>query len=188
MRKLVYFVATTIDGYIAAPDGSWDFFGAQDVAIQFMATRYPETVPTQARAPMGIDAPNRNFDTVVMGRNTYEPALKAGITSPYAHLQQIVFSRSMTSPDPAVRVVADDPRTVVDKLKQEPGMDIWLAGGGNLAGRLLPAVDELVIKLNPVVAGSGIRLAETGFDPHQFALLETTQLTSGVMVLRYSAS
>nr|BFE74467.1 hypothetical protein GCM10020092_077680 [Actinoplanes digitatis] len=45
-----------------------------------------------------------------------------------------------------------------------------------------------MIKLNPVVAGSGIRLAETGFDPHQFALLETTQLTSGVMVLRYSAS
>jgi dihydrofolate reductase len=187
MRKLVYFVATTIDGVIAAPDGSYEFFGAQDDVIQYMATNYPETVPTHLRAPLGIDAPNQHFDTVVMGRHTYDPALQAGVTNPYAHLQHIVFSRSLTSSDPAVQVVADDPLTVVDKLKQQPGMDIWLAGGGNLAGQLLPAVDELVIKLNPLVAGTGIRLAETGFDPHRFTLLETTPLASGVVVLRYRA-
>jgi dihydrofolate reductase len=191
VRKLVYFVASTIDGCIAAPDGSWDFFVLHDDVTAFMTTRYPETVPTHVRALLGMDAdqPNKEFDTVLMGRNTYEPALKEGVTSPYAHLTQIVFSRTMaTSPDPAVRIVADDPRGFVDALKQRPGKDIWLAGGGSLAGQLLPSVDELVIKLNPTIAGDGIRLAATGFDPHRFTLIEATPLPSGVVVLRYRAS
>jgi dihydrofolate reductase len=186
MRKIVYFVAATIDGYIAAPDGSWEFFGIHEDVTDFMNTRYPETVPTHIRAHFGVDGPNQVFDTVLMGRNTYEPALREGITSPYAHLDQIVFSRTLKSPDPAVRVVADDPLDFARKLKEQPGKDIWLAGGGNLAGQVLPAVDELVIKLNPVIAGDGIPLAAAGFDPHRFAIIDVTPLAgSGVVVVRY---
>jgi dihydrofolate reductase len=190
MRKLVYFVASTIDGFIAAPDGSWDFFTIQDDVTAFLNARYPETMPTHVRALLGTDAePNREFDTVVMGRNTYEPALREGITSPYAHLRQIVFSRTLgESADPAVEIVAEDPLAFVGKLKQEPGKDIWLAGGGDFAGQLLPAVDELVIKLNPVVVGAGIPLAATGFDPHRFTLIDATPLASGVVVLRYQTA
>jgi dihydrofolate reductase len=189
MRKLVYFVASTIDGYIAAPDGSWEFFGAPDDSLAFMAGQFPETLPTHLRAALGVDAPNRVFDTVVMGRRTYEPALQAGITSPYAHLSQIVFSRTLTAADSdGVRIVADDPLVFVEKLKQQPGLDIWLAGGGTLAGRLLPAVDELVIKLNPVIAGAGIPLAAAGFHPHRFTPAGTTALADGVLVLRYRAA
>jgi len=185
MRKLVYFVAGTLDGYIAAPDGSWDFFAAGDDVIAYMKEHYPETLPTHLRE----SGPIRVFDTVLMGRRTYEPALKAGITSPYAHLTQIVFSRLLTSPDPAVRVVAgEDPLEVVAQLKRRPGRDIWLAGGGHLAGQLLPAVDELVIKLNPVVAGAGIPLAAAAFHPHAYAFTDATPLPSGVVVLRYRAA
>ena len=185
MRRLVYFVASTVDGFIAGPDGSYDFFVLQDDVLAYMGEHYPETVPTHLRAPEQRGAPNRVFDTVLMGRHTYEPALKAGITSPYAHLTQIVFSRSPTTPDPAVRVAAGDPLEVVAELKRQPGGDIWLAGGGNLAGQLLPAVDELIVKLNPVIAGAGIPLAAAGFNPHQFTLTEATPLPSGVVVLRY---
>ncbi|MFC7535171.1 dihydrofolate reductase family protein [Actinoplanes sp. GCM10030250] len=190
MRKLGYFVAATIDGYIAAPDGSWDFLPVREDVTTFMIEEYPETIPTPARGLLGMgDPPNRVFDTVLMGRNTYEPALREGVSSPYAHLRQIVFSRTMTgSPDPAVQVVAEDPVTFAGKLKQEPGMDIWLAGGGNLAGQLLPEIDELVIKLNPVIAGGGIPLAARGFDPHSFTLTSATPLDSGVIVLRYRAA
>jgi len=123
-----------------------------------------------------------------MGRHTYELAFQAGIASPYAHLDQVVFSRSITtSPDPAVRVVAGNHVEFVAGLKQQPGKDIWLCGGGALAGQLLPAIDELVIKLNPVVAGDGIPLAARGFDPHRFGLVDVTPLESGVVVLRYRA-
>ncbi|MEV6598569.1 dihydrofolate reductase family protein [Actinoplanes sp. NPDC051346] len=188
MRNLMYFVASTIDGFIAAPDGSWDFFPLQDDVTAYMNERYPETVPTHVRDPLRPDTSHQVFDTVLMGRRTYEPALRAGITSPYAHLKQIVFSRSITTPpDPTVQIVADDPITFVDKLKQESGKDIWLCGGGNLAGQLLPAIDELVIKLNPVIAGGGIPLAASGFHPHRFTLIDTTPLKSGVVVLRYQA-
>ncbi|MFI5491906.1 dihydrofolate reductase family protein [Actinoplanes sp. NPDC051859] len=186
MRKLVYFIAQSIDGFIAAPDGSWDFFGAQDDVLAYLTAHYPDTLPTAFR---GADQANQVFDTVLMGRRTYEPALQAGITSPYAHLEQIVFSRTLTtSPDPAVRIVTGDPVEFVGSLKQEPGKDIWLCGGGEFAGQLLPAIDELVIKLNPVVAGGGIPLAARGFDPHQFCLLDVTPLDSGVLVLRYQAA
>lgn len=189
MRKLVYFVATSIDGFIAAPDGSWDFFGPQDDAVGFMTERFPETLPTHVRAALGVDAPNAVFDTVLMGRGTYEPALRAGITSPYQHLRQIIFSRTLTAPsNQEVRIVAEEPLPFVEKLKQEPGRDIWLAGGGNLAGQLLPAIDELVIKLNPVLAGGGIPLAAAGFHPHRFALAGTTELGGGLLVLRYRAA
>lgn len=189
MRKLVYLVATTIDGFIAAPDGTWDFFGSQSDVLAYLARHYPQTVPTAALDPLRSPASHQVFDTVLMGRHTYEPALRAGITSPYAHLQQIVFSRSMaTSRDPAVRIVADDPVEFVSALKREPGEDIWLCGGGTLAGRLLPEIDELVIKLNPIIAGGGVPLAARGFDPHRFALLDTTPLADGVLVLRYRTS
>ncbi|MEU8660091.1 dihydrofolate reductase family protein [Actinoplanes philippinensis] len=184
MRKLVYFVAASIDGYIAAPDGTWDFFGAPDTSIAFMTEHFPETLPTHVRAALGVDTPNRVFDTILMGRHTYEPALQAGITSPYAHLKQVVFSRTLAGSD-GVDVVADDPPAFVAKLKQQPGGDIWLAGGGNLAGQLLPAVDELVLKLNPVIAGGGIPLAAAGFHPHRFVLESSTALADGVLVLRY---
>ncbi|BBH67659.1 deaminase [Actinoplanes sp. OR16] len=185
MRKLVYFVAGTIDGFIAAPDGSWEWMGVTEDVVRFMVESYPETVPTQARGPLGVpDGPNPRFDTVVMGRRTYDPALAEGITSPYAHLRQIVFSRTL-APASDVEIVDGDPLDFVTKLKQEEGQDIWLAGGGEFAGQLLPLVDELVIKLNPILAGDGVPLAKAAFDPHRFTLIGTKPLPSGVVVLHY---
>ncbi|MGN9808892.1 dihydrofolate reductase family protein [Micromonospora sp. BQ11] len=187
MRKLVYYVAVTLDGFIAAPDGSPDFFGLEPDLAAHIATHWPQTLPTFLHPQFGIEAPQGRFDAVVMGRATYDPALKVGITSPYAHLRQYVFSRSLPpSTDREVEIVAGDPVEFVRALRREPGGDIWLCGGGQLAGQLLPEVDELVLKLNPVVAGSGVPLAARGFEPHRFALVESVPLTSGTVVLHYT--
>ncbi|RKN50971.1 dihydrofolate reductase family protein [Micromonospora endolithica] len=187
MRKLVYYVASTLDGFIAAPDGSPDFFGLAPDLAAHIAAHWPQTLPTFTHPEFGIDGPPRGrFDAVLMGRATYDPALKIGITSPYAHLRQYVFSRSLPpATDPEVEIVAGDPVEFVRALKREPGRDIWLCGGGDLAGQLLPEVDELVLKLNPVVVGSGVPLATRGFDPHRFNLTDARPLESGVAVLRY---
>lgn len=189
MRKLVYYVASTLDGFIAAPDGSFDFFPLKPDVLAHLAAEWPQTFPTFAHAQVGIEAPQGRFDAVVMGRRTYDPALTMGVTSPYAHLKQYVFSRSLPpADDPQVEIVDGDPAAFVRELKRQPGGDIWLCGGGQLAGQLLGEVDELVVKLNPIVAGSGVKLADRSFAPYRFSLVEARPFDSGVVILRYAAA
>ncbi|MFE0460868.1 dihydrofolate reductase family protein [Kitasatospora sp. NPDC058965] len=191
MRKLTYYVGATVDGYIAAPDGSFDFLLSRYLTPDFLPHligEYPETLPTPARAAFDVaDAPNTRFDTVLMGRGTYQPGLDVGLTSPYAHLRQLVFSRSLgSSPDPAVEVTAEDPVTVVRRLKQQPGLGIWLCGGADLAGQLADEVDELIIKQYPMVAGAGIPLFRTGFGTRGFSLSGSRAFDNGTLVLTYT--
>ncbi|WP_329490706.1 dihydrofolate reductase family protein [Kitasatospora sp. NBC_01246] len=189
MRKLTYYAAATLDGYIAAPDGDFGFFDPYiPGTLPFLTGEMGDALPTPARAAFGLaDAPNERFDTVLMGRASYEPGLAAGLSSPYAHLRQIVVSRSLTSsPDPAVEVTAEEPLDLVRRLKQEEGLGIYLCGGGDLAGQLLPEIDELIVKLNPVAVGSGIPLFRAGFSPNAFTLVDTRVLANGVLVLTYA--
>ena len=145
MRTLTYYVATTLDGFIADPSGGFDFFPVPDELVSVLVEEFPETIPTQARAHLGIDPPNKNFDAVVMGRRTWEPSLDDGVTSSYQHLKQYVFSTTMSeAPDDTVTLVDSDPLAYVRELKQQDGGGIWLCGGGSLAGALLPEIDELV--------------------------------------------
>ncbi|MDM4720171.1 dihydrofolate reductase family protein [Micromonospora sp. WMMA1363] len=187
MRKLVYYVASTLDGFIAAPDGSADFFGLEPDLAEHLAAHWPQTLPTVAHPQFGIDRPEGRFDAVMMGRGTYDHALRQGITSPYAHLKQYVFAHSLPpATEPEVKIVSSDPVEFVRTLRHETGGDIWLCGGGHLAGQLLPEVDELVVKLNPIVIGSGVPLAARDFDPRRFTLVDTRPLASGVVILRYA--
>ena len=188
MRKLTYFIASTIDGFIAGPSGEFDFYPVTEDLLAFLGSQYPETLPTHGRAALGINSANRRFDTVIMGRATYDPALQEGITSPYAHLRQYVVSTSITrSPDLKVEIVSGDPIAKVRELKTEVGrLGIYLAGGSQLAGTLLPEIDELVVKLYPVVAGAGIPLFATGFDPTRFNLVDSQALRSGAVILTYA--
>ncbi|KAB2348309.1 dihydrofolate reductase family protein [Actinomadura rudentiformis] len=191
MRKLVYFIGTTIDGFIAAPDGDLAFFPLTDDVVTFLSSEYPETLPVQVREQLGIaDAANRRFGTVIQGRATYAPAIEAGLTSPYPHLRQYVVSETLTpSPDPAVTIISGDVTGKVRALKAEEGTekgrDIFLLGGARLAGSLLPEIDELVVKIYPVVAGAGIPMFGTGFSPLSFRLTGTRTLDGGMALLSY---
>ncbi|MEV0947078.1 dihydrofolate reductase family protein [Rhodococcus sp. NPDC049939] len=188
MRKLVYYVGVTLDGCIAGPGDETDFFPFSDTMAAWIINRYPETIPTHMRPTLGLtETPNRSFDTVVMGRGTYEPALEIGVTSPYAHLRQLVVSTTLgTSQDPAIESIADDPLTAVRKLKSEDGLDIWLAGGGKLAASLLPEIDELIVKSYPVVAGSGRPVFDGEFRPTAFTRTDSTSLDDGTTITSFS--
>ncbi|MEU3692149.1 dihydrofolate reductase family protein [Streptomyces narbonensis] len=186
MRKLTYYVSATLDGYIAGPEGQYDFLPFEGEGAAAILEDFPETMPTPAREPFGVaDRAARRFDTVVMGRATYEPGLKAGLTSPYAHLKQYVVSRTLLSPDPAVTVV-DDPVALVRELKEQGGMGIWLCGGGKLAATLRDEIDELIIKRNPIVIGSGIPLFDGPFTPTNFAPVTTRAFDSGLTISTFS--
>ncbi|MEU7741505.1 dihydrofolate reductase family protein [Nonomuraea sp. NPDC049158] len=188
MRKLTYYVATSIDGYIAGPNGEFDFYPLSDDLAAYANEEFPETVPTHIRKQIGFEAPNKSFDTVLMGRGAYQPGLDVGVTSPYAHLRQYVIST--TTPeiaDPAVELVSSDPLALVRRLKAEDdGLGIWLCGGGQLAGTLLPEIDELIVKAYPVVAGSGIPAFHGEFRPTLFNLTATRTFDNGTVLMRYA--
>ena len=159
MRKLVYYVACTVDRFIARSDGSFDFYLTEGQHLTDLVEAFPETVPGHLRTALGVTAENQHFDTVLMGRATYEVGLNEGVTSPYPHMQQHLFSRTLKqTPDPNVELSRTDPVTTVRQLKQQSGKDIWLCGGGELATVLFPEIDKLILKVNPILLGTGIPL------------------------------
>jgi dihydrofolate reductase len=185
LRELTYFVGMSMDGYIAGPGDEIDVYPTPESYVAHLAAEYPETLPSHGRPHLGIaDAPNKRFDTVVMGRGTYQPGLDIGVTSPYAHLRQYVVSSTMTSPDPAVTVVSD-PVALVKELKAEDGLGIYLAGGAKLAGALFGEIDEVILKLYPVMLGRGVPMIAGEFDVTAFERADVTTLDSGHVILRY---
>ncbi|MFJ9028032.1 dihydrofolate reductase family protein [Streptomyces sp. NPDC102274] len=190
MRKLTYYIAVSIDGFIGDPSGDGTAFLSfvDEEFLAFMKAEYPEALPTHGRRPLGIDdLENRRFDTIIQGRASYDLVLKGGITSPYAHLRQYVVSRSIKeSPDPAVEIVSGDVVAKVRELKaEEGGFGIYLCGGADLAGQLVDEIDELIIKTYPLVLGSGMPMFAADFALAEFALESVRTFGNGVLVRKY---
>ncbi|CAM4294500.1 dihydrofolate reductase family protein [Nocardiopsis rhodophaea] len=184
MRKLTYYIAVSIDGFIEGPNRETDFYPLSEEFAAHMTSEYADCLPTHVREQFGIDAPNKHFDTVIQGRTSYELALREGITSPYAHMRQYVASTTMSeSPDPAVEIVGD-PVATVRELKGEDGdLGIYLIGGAKLAGALIDEIDELVIKRYAVLAGAGTPMfLGAKFNPAEFALTDHRVFDNGTAV------
>ncbi|MEW2009344.1 MULTISPECIES: dihydrofolate reductase family protein [Microbacterium] len=183
MRELVYYAAVTLDGFIAGPGGEFDAFLVEGDHMDGINARFADTLPTVAAEALGIPQRNDVFDTVLMGRNTYEVG---GLASPYRHLRQIVFSRTRTAEAENLEVTAEDPVQVVRRLKRAEGGAIWLCGGGALAATLADEIDRLILKRQPLLFGSGIPLfGDRPYRPERFEAVETTPYESGVVVTEY---
>lgn len=187
MRELVYYVAVSLDGYIADPGGGFDAFLTEGDHSSVVLGEYADALPAHVHAALGTNPPGTRFDTVVMGWNTLTPALDVGIDSPYPHLRQVVASRRAREVGPGLTVTAD-PLTTVRALKRGAGLDIWLCGGGALAGTLLPEIDRLVLKRHPFVFGSGVPLfGSAPYEPRAFTPGSTRAFRSGVVVEEHVA-
>jgi dihydrofolate reductase len=168
-RRVRYQVAASLDGFIAGPRGEYDWI-VMDPAIDFAALY-------------------REFDTVLMGRNTYETMTAQGGNGAMPGLDVIVFSTTRTPQAfPGVRIVNHDPGQDVAALKQQPGRDIWLFGGGKLFRSLLDAgvVDTVEIAVMPVLLGDGIPLLPPGSMSKLVLADQKTLPKSGIVVLSYS--
>jgi dihydrofolate reductase len=188
MRKLIYYVACTVDRFIAREDGSYDFFLTEGQHFVDLIAAFPETFPAHGWEPLGIPAGTENqcFDTVLMGRRTYEVGIPFGITNPYPHMKQYLFSRTLgRSPDEHVELVSGDAVSAVQRLKSEAGKDIWLCGGGDLATQLFAEIDEMILKVNPVLLGSGIPLFSGRVRETKVDLVSSKIYDNGFTLLRY---
>ncbi|MBE9111705.1 dihydrofolate reductase [Nodosilinea sp. LEGE 07298] len=188
MKEITYFVACSVDGFIAHKDGSHNGFSQDEAYLTDLFNDFPETVPTHFRDALGISSENKWFDTVLMGRKTYAVGLKEGVTSPYTHLNQYVFSRSLpTSPDKNVELISNDAVGFVSRLKDQPGQGTWLCGGANLAATLFAhhLIDQLILKVNPFLMGAGIPLFAQGIQQTALTLRDRKVYDNGVVRLHY---
>jgi dihydrofolate reductase len=188
MRELTYYVACSVDGFIAHTDGSHDGFSQDSEYFADLFSSFPETVPSHLRDVMGVRSENKLFDIVLMGRKTYEIGLKEGVTSPYSHMKQYLFSRTIQdSSDERVQLVSENAVELVETLKQQTGKGIWLCGGANLAATLFEnsLVDQLILKINPFLMGSGIPLFSGVIQQAALELTNSKIYKNGVVMLYY---
>jgi dihydrofolate reductase len=188
MRELTYYIACSVDGFIAHTNGSHDGFSQDDKYLAELFSSFPETVPSHLRDAIGVHSENNLFDVVLMGRKTYEIGLKEGITSPYSHMDQYLFSGTMKdSPDERVKLVQENAIELVKALKNQTGKGIWLCGGANLAATLFEnsLVDRLILKINPFLMGSGIPLFSGVLQKNFLKLTDKKIYENGVVMLYY---
>ena len=166
MRKLRYSVAASLDGFIAGPNGEYDWI-VQDPSFDFAALW-------------------AQFDTLLMGRRTFQVAITR-FPNLQAMGKKVVVVSSTLKHYPGVTIISDSVPHAVCALKSEPGKDVWLMGGGALFRSLLDAglVDTVELSVIPVLLGSGVPVLPEGAIA-RLHLYESSVLPSGILRAAYS--
>jgi dihydrofolate reductase len=170
MRRMRYNVAASLDGYIAGPNGEFDWI-PEDPTVDFE----------------GLFA---RIDTVIMGRGTFETVLSNGGPTAWKEGTRVfVVSRTLSEHDhPSVTIVREEPARIAASLRAEEGTgEIWLFGGGVLFAELLAAgqVDSVEVTVAPVMLGGGIPLLATGLGGAKLTLASSHVYPSGMVALHY---
>jgi dihydrofolate reductase len=166
-RRVRYSVAMSLDGFIAGPNGEHDWI-IMDPSLDFAALF-------------------AQFDTLLMGRRTFELMRKSGGAT-MAGMQTIVFSRTLRPSDYPKMVVSGKVAETISSLKEKPGKDIWLFGGGELFRSVLDAglIDTVEVAVIPVMLSQGVPLLPAGSRSPVLELIETKPLPTGSVLLSYA--
>ncbi|GAK09162.1 dihydrofolate reductase [Geomicrobium sp. JCM 19038] len=172
-RKVVVFIASSLDGYIATEDESLEWLFNVEGEGDNGTSEFYETV-----------------DTVVMGKRTYDWVMneQAG-EFPYKDKECYVFTRSTVENTEHVTFVNDDVSHFIQKLNHEKGNNIWLVGGGELLSHFIreKLIDELIVTIAPRIIGNGIPLFKAGDDTLDLSL-KGTQTFNQFVELHYTVN
>jgi len=169
MRKVTYGAACSLDGYLARTDDRVDWLSWSD-DVQRISGEYWQRV-----------------DTVLMGRKTYEVGRALG-TGAYPGVANYVFSRTLEGdPEPGVQLVREEATRFVRDLKDGPGREICVMGGGELARSLLDAglIDEVGVNIHPILLGRGKPLFPPLASEHALELITMEPLSGGCIYALY---
>lgn len=173
MRDIVYYVAASLDGFISGPDGDISGFSAEGNGVD----QYLNDL--------------KNYDTVIMGRNTYESGYKFGLKPgdlAYPHMEHYIFSDNLKfeKKAKALHLKKIDINHIYE-LRNQKGSDIYLCGGGQFAGWLLEheQITHLKLKLNPFVSGSGVKLFGSSTKFYKTELIDSNLYDDGLQIMTY---
>lgn len=175
MAQLIYHIATTLDNFIADVDGKADasiFSYEGEHVTDFLADI-------------------QTYDAVLMGGKTYAFGFQFGLKPGepgYKGLKHYIFSTTMQfESNNEVELVKSDAVDYIQSLKQESNGKLWLCGGGQLAGSLIEhkLIDKLVLKVNPVMIGTGIPLFGNTSPQLRFELIDMKRYDNGIVKPTY---
>jgi dihydrofolate reductase len=171
-RNVIVHIATSADGYIARSDGDLEWLTSRPAPEGFY----------------GMNAFMKSIDTTLLGRKTYEFSLRLGAKFD-SKSRYFIFSRKAPPADApsSVEFVNGPIGPFVNRLREQPGKDIWLMGGGELVASFLDerAIDEFVISVVPVFIGDGIPLIARRHRHVPLELHATERFEDGLVQLHY---
>ena len=172
-RKLILYIAMSLDGYIATPEGELDFLSVvEKEGEDYGYTAFVETI-----------------DTVIMGRKTYEKVLSLGVALPHADKTLYIITRTQKHGFENVIFFSGEIKTLLEEIRKKDGKHIYCDGGAEIVDILLKEnlIDEIVVSVIPVLLGSGIPLFRQGRNTQNLSLIESKSFEKGLVQLHYRA-
>ncbi len=176
MRKIILYIAASIDNYIAKTDGKVDWLDDPDFALQ-------------EGEDYGYDDFYKSIDTTLMGNATYQEVLGFDVPFPYPDKTNYVFSRSkQEGKHEFVKFISSDIVKFITELKEKDGKNIWLVGGGQINTIFLEngLIDQIILTIIPITLGDGIPLFQKGAIETKFVLEKNQTFKSGLVQLTFN--
>ncbi len=169
MRKVTYGGASSLDALITGPDESIDWIRRSDEGAELTKEMW------------------RGVDTMLMGRKTYEFALRMGGPISWGSIKTYVFSRTLESVEGGAELVRGDAVEFVRELKGQDGGDIIVMGGGELGTALIEGgvVDEVGLNIQPVLLGQGTPAFQPMNRRVELELIEARVIARNCVLVRY---
>jgi dihydrofolate reductase len=174
MSKVVLYIATSLDGFIARPDGNLDWL---------------DSVPNPETGDYGYTELIDSIDTIIMGRRTYDKVIGFGVDWPYNGLPTYIVTTEpglkIQSPD--TFILTGNIKDAVSGVKKKAKKDIWLAGGGQLVTSFInnDLLDKMIITIIPKLIGEGIPLFAGKPAETDWKLIKTEPFDTGLVNLTY---
>ncbi len=170
-RKVILYIAMSLDGYIAKPGDDLSFL----------------SIVEQTGEDYGYNSFIRNVDTVILGRKTYDWVMKQVPEFPHSNKEVFVVTRQSRPAAGSVNFYNGDLGDLISSLKQKNGKNIFIDGGAELVNALMKnkLIDEFIISIIPIFLGDGIALFKPGYQEQKLKLVNSTSFSSGLVQLYY---
>lgn len=170
-RKVILYIATSLDGYIAQPNDDLSFL----------------SIVEQEGQDYGYSDFIKSVDAVIVGRKTYDKVISMGFDFPHADKDAYIVTRTPRPNIGSVKFYTGDLKSLVNKLKSETGKNIFCDGGAEIVNELLKVdlIDEFIISVIPILVGNGTKLFKDGRPEQKLELVSVKSFDKGLTQLHY---